>query len=450
MNEKRVRQIKDGKADSGPVVYWMSRDQRSKDNYALLFAQKKAIEEKRPLVVVFNLVPTFLGATLRQYDFFLKGLQSVEKNLSDKNIPFYLLKGKPEEIIPEFINKYKVHSLYKDFGPLKIQQTWTKNVLDQVNIPIYEVDTHNIVPCWVASDKQEYAAYTIRPKIHKKLSEFLNEPPPLQKHPHQWEEKPPSIDWKTLYDWIDVDESVKPIDWCEPGEDAALKELDYFIKTKLDTYHKDRNDPTKDGLSELSPYYHFGQLSSQRVAFEVEKAKANQESKDAYLEELIVRKELSDNYCFYCEDYDNPKGFSNWAKTTIEEHKDDEREHLYSIDELENAKTHDELWNAAQMEMNKRGKMHGYMRMYWAKKILEWTTSVEEAQKVAIYLNDKYFLDGRDPNGYVGVAWSVGGVHDRAWPTRKIFGKIRFMNYNGCKNKFNIQAYIDKVNSLEE
>jgi deoxyribodipyrimidine photo-lyase len=196
----------------------------------------------------------------------------------------------------------------------------------------------------------------------------------------------------------------------------------------------------------LSPYLHFGQLSAQRVALEVMNAAVGEASREAFLEELIVRRELSDNFCFYNKDYDAPQGFPAWAQKTLSLHGKDKREHVYTLRQLEEGRTHDDLWNAAQLAMVKRGTMHGYLRMYWAKKILEWTRSPGVAMKIAIHLNDKYELDGRDPNGYAGIAWSIGGVHDRPWGERRIFGMVRYMNYNGCKKKFNVRAYVEKVN----
>ena len=216
----------------------------------------------------------------------------------------------------------------------------------------------------------------------------------------------------------------------------------------MDNYNNKRNDPSLDGQSGLSPYLHFGQISAQRVALEVQKTTINFHAQEAFLEELIIRRELSDNYCYYNADYDNFNGFPDWAKKTITEHRQDKRDYLYSLEEFENGKTHDKLWNAAQLEMVKTGKMHGFMRMYWVKKILEWSLSPEKSMKTAVYLNDKYELDGCDPNGYAGIAWSIGGMHDRAWGEREIFGKIRYMNYNGCKRKFDIDKYIDKVDNL--
>jgi Deoxyribodipyrimidine photo-lyase type II (EC 4.1.99.3) len=163
------------------------------------------------------------------------------------------------------------------------------------------------------------------------------------------------------------------------------------------------------------------------------------------LEELIVRRELSDNFCFYNASYDSLKGFPLWAKATLHDHRKDPRAYSYTLKELENAQTHDELWNAAQREMTLKGKMHGYLRMYWAKKILEWTETPVQALRIAIYLNYKYELDGRDPNSYTGIAWCIGGVHDRPWKEREIFGKIRYMSYRGMHSKFNVSEYITKV-----
>jgi deoxyribodipyrimidine photo-lyase len=256
------------------------------------------------------------------------------------------------------------------------------------------------------------------------------------------------IDWERIFKTLDIDSGVPEVDWVKSGERAAKRALDDFIKNKLPQYDTLRNDPSSDGQSNLSPYLHFGQISAQRVALEVLKYSISSSSKAAFLEELIIRKELSDNFCFYNQDYEKFEGFSAWAKKTLNEHRKDRRAYTYTLQQFEHAKTHDDLWNAAQMEMVKKGKMHGYMRMYWAKKILEWTESPEKALNVAIYLNDRYELDGRDPNGYVGIAWSIGGVHDRAWSERHIFGKIRYMSYNGCKAKFDVHKYIEYVKSM--
>jgi len=247
-------------------------------------------------------------------------------------------------------------------------------------------------------------------------------------------------DWQEVEKGLGAD-SIPEAKWIVSGEAAAMKQLDRFLDLKLVDYERDRNDPNIDGQSGLSPYLHFGQISAQRVALQVLRSRKDG---GAFLEELIVRRELSDNYCYYNQHYDDTQGFPVWARTSLSEHEKDRREYLYTNSELEKARTHDDLWNAAEQEMVRTGKMHGYMRMYWAKKILEWTASPAAAQAAAIYLNDRYELDGRDPNGYTGIAWSLGGLHDRAWKERAIFGKVRYMNFNGARRKFDVRAYIEK------
>lgn len=444
LNRKRVRVLNQADKKVGPIIYWMSRDQRVRDNWALLFAQEVALAENVPLGVIFCLVPRFLDATMRQYGFMLKGLQAVERILGEKDVPFFLLTGSPAGEIATFVKTHGVGTLITDFDPLRIKRKWKTALAGRIDIPFYEVDARNIVPCWIASPKQEYGAYTLRPKIKRALPEFLEDFPRLQTHPIPWKEKRGKINWTEVKKTLQVDRAVSEVRWIEPGENPARKALREFVRKKLPAYHQGRNDPTKDVTSNLSPYLHFGHICAQRIALEVRKSGADEESREAFLEELIVRRELSDNFCFYDDHYDSFEGFPEWAKKTLNDHRKDRREYLYSLEDFERGNTHDQLWNAAQREMTRKGKMHGYMRMYWGKKLLEWTRSPDEAIKIALYLNDRYELDGRETNGYAGIAWCIGAVHDRAWPARPIFGKIRYMSYNGCKSKFDVMAYITK------
>ncbi len=448
VNPNRIHTLVEGEIGAGPVVYWMSRDQRVADNWALLYAKKLADETRSPLAVIFNLAPEFLDATTRHYEFILNGMEQVEIDLLKLNIPMFLLPGNPEKTIPSFVKKQKIASLVTDFNPLKISKGWKNQVRSKITIPFYEVDAHNIVPVWIASNKQEYAAYTIRPKIHKHLDEYLTDYPKLYKHKHKWPGETAHIDWRKARKTLKVDNSEGEVDWLKPGEHAAVKAMSSFFKKRLPDYYSKRNDPNHEAQSNLSPYLHFGQLSAQRLAYETQRFDADITSQEAFLEELIIRRELADNYCHYASDYDNFDGLPAWARDTLEAHSRDKREYIYTLDQFESGVTHDELWNAAQREMVITGKMHGYMRMYWAKKILEWTETPRRAQEIAIYLNDRNSLDGRDPNGYAGIAWSIGGLHDRAWAERKIFGKIRYMNYNGCRRKFDVPAYIDRINNI--
>lgn len=443
---ERIRFLNNCPDVSGPVVYWMSRDQRVQDNWALLYAQYLAETYKQPLLVLFNVVPHFAQATWRQYSFMLKGLEEVANELHQLNIPFHLLLGKPQETIPQFIASHKVGTLVSDFSPLRIYTEWKKAIAASISIPFYEIDAHNIIPCWHASAKQEFGAYTLRPKIKRCLKEFLTDIPSIHLHKVNTIYSRPHIDWQKVKDSLKIDFTISPIQWCVPGTHAAHAVTTEFIQNRLNQYPNSRNNPTVNGQSNLSPYLHFGQISAQRIAWEIQKSTATSEAKTAFLEELIIRRELSDNYCFYNKQYDSFAGLPKWAQQTLQEHQHDPRSHLYSLQQFELAQTHDQLWNAAQLQMVNTGKMHGYIRMYWAKKILEWTKSPQEAQEVAIYLNDKYALDGRDPNGYVGIAWSIGGLHDRAWFQHPIFGKVRYMNANGCARKFNVEKYIDQYN----
>jgi deoxyribodipyrimidine photo-lyase len=433
VDPRRAIRLNDREPVAGPVIYWMSRDQRVRDNWALIYAREKAREMQQPLHVAFCLAPGYLGATERHYRFMLEGLKEVEGSLQKIGISFRILEGEPGDSIVRFAEEIKAGWVVTDFNPLRINRSWKEKAAGNLHVPLTEVDAHNIVPCRIASEKQEFGAYTLRPKIKRLLPEFLVE---FEKThlPARKNGPPPSLTKRGGQGGEFL-----------PGEISAQKALHDFIQYRLNDYDTARNDPNSDGQSGLSPYLHFGQLSAQRVALEVSKADARPEAKAAFLEELIVRRELSDNFCFYNPHYDSFDGFHPWAKATLNAHRDDPRQYLYSYEELEAGTTHDPLWNAAQREMVTTGKMHGYMRMYWTKKILEWTGSPEEALAVAIHLNDTWSLDGRDPNGYAGIAWSIGGIHDRAWGERPVFGKIRYMNYQGCRRKFNVDSYMKKV-----
>jgi deoxyribodipyrimidine photo-lyase len=378
----------------------------------------------------------------------LRGLHKVEKSLKALDIPFFLLTGSPAEEISKVADTYHAGALVTDFDPLRMKNEWKRGVTDNIDCSFYEVDAHNIVPCWVASPHQEYAAYTFRPKIKHELPEFLEAYPEFRKNPYEWLEPLVNTDWNGALKTLQVDQAVREVEWLKSGEEAADRVLRDFLENKLTLYSEQRNDPTKDEVSNLSPYLHFGQISAQRISLEVHQSDASTQSKAAFLEELIVRRELSDNFCFYNPSYDSFDGLPEWAKKTLRVHERDAREYRYSREELEQAETHDSYWNAAQIEMMVRGKMHGYMRMYWGKKIIEWSRTPEDALKIALYLNDKYELDGRDPNGFTGIAWCFG-LHDRPWKERAIVGKIRYMNANGLKRKFDAEAYVKKVWSYQ-
>ncbi|NXP37361.1 PHR lyase, partial [Leiothrix lutea] len=376
-------------------------------------AQRLALKQELPLHVCFCLVPKFLEATIRHYRFMLRGLQEVAEECAELNISFHLLLGYAKDVLPSFVVEHGVGGLVTDFSPLRLPRQWVEDVRERLpeDVPFAQVDAHNIVPCWVASPKQEYSARTIRGKIHAQLPEFLTEFPPVVRHPH-----PPScpaepIAWEACYSSLQVDQTVKEVEWATPGTAAGMAVLKSFIAERLKSFSTHRNDPNKAALSNLSPWLHFGQVSTQRAILEVQKHRRHyKDSVDAFVEEAVVRRELAENFCYYNENYDSVQG------NTL-----------------------------GHLQMVREGKMHGFLRMYWAKKILEWTRSPEEALQFAIYLNDRYELDGRDPNGYVGklqgCLWSICGIHDQGWAERPVFGKIRYMNYAGCKRKFDVDQF---------
>jgi deoxyribodipyrimidine photo-lyase len=466
--KNRSRNLNEKPTGIGPVIYWMDRDICTEDNWALLYAQKRALEAKVPLLVVYNLMPGFLGGALRQHIFKIQGLREVEENLMECNIHFYIVRGAhTEKDIVAFVKEHDAGLLVTDFSPLRIQRTWKEYVAKHIEISFTEVDAHNVVPAWIVSQKSEVGARTLRPKLHKLLPEYLEKFPKLVSHPYHTKSKTPTIDWKTLENDSLIDTTVSVV-----AEKGGMKQahitLEHFIESALPRYGSERNDPLAHAQSNLSPYLHYGMIAPARVALEAVKAsnmplsalidaqknKAKIDPKAeptfvdsvaAFLEELIVRRELSDNFCLYnLNTYDTVECFPGWALASLRAHAKTTREYVYTRAQFEKAQTHDDLWNAAQLEMVQTGKMHGYMRMYWAKKILEWTKSPEDAMAIAIYLNDRYELDGRDPNGYAGIAWSIGGVHDRAWFTRPIFGLVRYMARSGCESKFDVSAYIER------
>jgi deoxyribodipyrimidine photo-lyase len=457
--EKRASALNDkGLSDGEYVIYAMSRDQRVHDNHALVRAREISKDASLPLVVAFNVLSKTGDRSKEHYQFMYSGLKEVQLELEKLNIGFVLFFEDNKESLLKEINKLNPAAVVFDFSPLNGPKEQKSFIAKNAEYKVEVVDAHNIIPTCVASDKEEFAAHTFRGKVHKLLEEWLVEPPKIIKQSSKSYSK---ADWKKFEQIVNKQKSNGSKIEFESGEKHAQNELNDFVENRLPDYAADRNNPNVDGQSNLSPYLHFGQISSLRVSLELTKnhmpllikevrlaryegTPTIGDSIDAFLEELIVRKELADNYCNNNANYKNYDGIKDWAKKSLEEHIHDNREYEYSLKDLESYKTHDDAWNAAQAQLSKTGKMHGYMRMYWAKKILEWSPSPKIAIKHANYLNDHYSIDGGDPNGYVGVLWSIGGLHDRPWFEQPIFGKIRYMNYNGLKNKFDVEAYAKK------
>ncbi len=438
---RRIRRYNGRANDAGPVLYWMHREFRAQANWALIHAREEALRRQVPLSVVFCMAADYLGAPLRQFDFLLKGLAATTTALSQSNIPLVLRTGPPEAEMVRLCSELQPSLVVTDFDPLRSKRHWLQSLLKHQSAPVHEVDSRNIIPAWIASPRREYMARTIRPKINRLLPEFLTLFPLLPPHPHRWPNPPQGLSLSALPQAFKGDTTVAPVGWLQPGESGGHHALENFLQERLKRYDQ-RNDPNKGACSDLSPYLHFGLISAQAVVLEVQNRGLRGENVDSFIEELVVRRELSDNFCLYTLNYDQVSGFPEWAQRTLEEHRKDPRDYLYSQEQFDNAATHDPLWNAAQRQLVISGAMHGYMRMYWAKKILEWTPDAAEALRLAIYLNDRYALDGHESNGYTGIAWSIGGVHDRGWRKRPIFGSIRYMNESGARRKFDVDRYI--------
>jgi deoxyribodipyrimidine photo-lyase len=436
-------------------VYWMQRAQRGVDNHAVDLAVHVANVLGLPLVVYFAGISNFPHANLRHYAFLNQGLPDIEADLAARNISFVMRRA-PHESHEQLLADVHAAFLVGDENPMREPEHWRKHLASRIRIPFWTVDSDVVVPSKLI-EKAQYGAYTIRPRLYKILPDFLV-PFENSKAQHAWKRPrgfhSDSVHEDMTRDWKDFDRSVAPVDAWKGGTHAALKRLKVFTGKLLTDYEAQRNHPEVDGTSCLSPYLHFGHISPVTIALAVAAAaKQNprlQSARDSYFNELIVWRELAVNFVRFTPNYDTADCAEPWAKTTIAEHARDERERLYTLHELETAQTYDDLWNAGQTQMVRYGWMHNYLRMYWAKKILEWTPDVATAMKYCVHLNDKYFLDGRDPNGYAGIAWAILGKFDRAWGSRPIFGKIRYMSGASTGKKFNSKLYIQQMEILPQ
>jgi deoxyribodipyrimidine photo-lyase len=435
----------------GCVVYWMQRAQRALDNPALDVAVEAANLLHQPIVIFFAPVPFYPQANLRHYAFLAQGIPDTSERARKRGIGF-ALRRYPEHSLLKFCDEVKASLVVGDENPMRDPNHWRELATRKLRLPFWTVDADVIVPSRLL-EKEQYAARTIRPRLKQRLPQFLT--PPLNlKAKFDWE-NPRGL--QTLPDngsldltehWKDLDRTVQPVDSFKGGTDRALKLLHEFVTHKLACYPERHAKPEFDGTSRLSPYLHFGQMGPHTVVRAVEESKAPRAAKDDFLDQLITWRELSINFVRFNPLYDSIESAPDWAHRTLGQHARDMRPEHYSRQQLERAETKDDLWNAAQQQMLHAGWMHNYMRMYWAKKILEWSSSPAVAYQTAVYLNDKYFLDGRDPNGYAGIAWSIAGKFDRPWFDRPIFGTIRYMSGNAARKKFDAGKYIEQMAEL--
>ncbi len=445
----KVRSAETGNVDGTCVVYWMQRSQRARDNRALNIAVEVANLLAKPVVVFFALRANTHHANYRHYHFMMHGLMDVAAGLQRRGIGF-VLRRYPDDDILQFCAQVKPCLVVSDEDALRRAEAGRARAARELAASFWTVDADVVVPSRLFG-KEHYAARTIRPKIHQQLARFLTR----ESNPHvrvRWKKSITlqSLDPEMkLLDSLRLDRSVGAVGGFTGGSGAAYATLSRFVKERLKGYAKIRNHPDLDGTSQLSPYLHFGHIGPDIVALAVRDSHAPVQDRRAFFEELIVRRELAINFVRFNPHYDSLDASEAWADRTLRIHAKDPRVHVYSERQLENGDTHDPLWNAAQKQMVVTGWMHGYLRMYWAKKILEWSPSAHEAFDIAVRLNDCYELDGRDPNGYAGIAWAIVGKHDRAWgPERPVYGKIRYMSFESTARKFDSKAYIARMTGL--
>lgn len=428
----------------------MQRAQRGRDNAALNLAIELGNVLGLPVAAVFGLTADDPAAGRRHYRFLLEGLVDAAEDLEARGVPLLLGLGRPDLVVLKVARSLRPAIVIGDENPVRPAVFWREQVAQGLSVPLRFVDADVVVPTGLFPN-EEYAARTLRPKIHRVWNDYLK-PIPNPVSRARFAGPPPvegvrlAID--SLLETLKVG-GAGEIRGYRGGRCEAERRLKRFLAERLPRYATDRNQPTPYMTSELSAHLHFGNISPLSIALAVRSADAPQASIDSALEELVVRRELAINFVSRNPRYDELAGCPEWALKTLDAHADDPRPYTYSKSQLEDGATHDPVWNAAQKEMTITGRMHNYLRMYWAKKILEWTPDAESAHGIALELNDRYEMDGRDPNGFAGVAWAIGGKHDRPWPERPIFGTVRYMNEAGIRRKLDCESYIERVRSLE-
>jgi deoxyribodipyrimidine photo-lyase len=418
-------------------------------NHGVAFAAELANEYRLPLLFYEGLTCTYPHASDRLHTFILEGVPETGKRACERGMGYifhlYRRCRDPHDALYRLGARAAV--IVTDDYPSFVSVDYNRTVASKIEIPYYAVDSSCIVPM-SHFGKQEYAAYTIRPKIHKVLERYIK-PVKLPKLKCAWREGRSELHTEVtgtniseLVSSCEIDHSLAPSRRYRGGRGEAKRRLRRFLEDNLRRYAGLARDPSAKATSRLSPYLHFGQISSLEIALAVRAyATKHKLIADGFLEELIVRRELAFNFARYGPCPNSESALPEWARATLKEHSRDRRLHVYPREQFETATTHDELWNAAQKELLHDGVIHGYYRMYWGKKIIEWSRSHQEALETMIYLNDRYAIDGRDPNTYANILWCFG-LHDRPWGERPVFGTVRFMSFEGMKRKTDIAAYI--------
>jgi len=452
MTMERVAVLNDRVVRAGPeyVLYWAQMNRRVSANHGLAFAVERANELGLPVLYYEGLTCTYPKANDRLHTFILEGVPDTAKHLAKIGIGYVFYPRRRKSDANDILYRLaaKAALVVTDDYPTFVAARHNASVPGKIDCPYFTVDSSCVVPM-SRMEKREWAAYTIRPKINRLLPEYLK-PLEMPRVNHRYKGTVPEFhvavtNMVALVASCEIDHSVPPSTAFRGGSEEAEKRLTHFLTKNLRKYARERNEPSAHATSNLSPYLHFGHISSLRVAIKVrDYAEEQQLITSEFLEELIVRRELSFNFARFTPNFDSLESLPEWALKTLAKHSNDKRDPAFTAEQMEACETYDPLWNATQKELLLRGKMHGYYRMYWGKKIIEWSATHEEALRFMISMHDKYALDGRDPNTYVGILWCFG-LHDRPWVERPIFGQIRYMSYDGMKRKTGVDAYIREI-----
>ncbi len=450
--EARIKQLNNHllNEEGKYIVYWMQESMRAHENPALEYAIRWANDLEQACIVVFTLIDDFPEANLRHYKFLIEGLKEAADRIAERDIKFLLLHGPRADRMAKFAAQNAVTAVVTDRAYTRHERKWRTDGAERLEVPLVQVEGNVVVPVEAASEKREYAARTIRKQLMRLVDKFSGETTETQpnqpsKHLHLTGDM--ELDSVPgVLDQLKVDRDVHPVDGFLGGTTPARDRLTHFLRTDLPGYADGRLEPAEDATSHLSPYLHFGHISPCEVLRKVSDSAAPQSDRAGYIEELVVRRELACNFVYYSPDtYDSLEAAPDWARETMEKHENDERPNIYTREQLENGETDDAAWNAAMREMRERAFLPNYMRMYWGKQIIRWTNTYQYAYEVTLHLNNKYFMDGRDCNSFTNVLW-LFGLHDRAWTEREVFGKLRTLTRGGLDRKYDVEAYIKRVN----
>lgn len=451
--KERIRKINEAPVCPAAeyVLYWASMNHRTRDNHGLAYAVALGNELGLPVLCAASLSASYPEANERMHVFFLEGIRDFGVALGEMGIGFAFFLDRGGEAWPWQELAGRAAAVVTDEFPVAAALRLSGEA-PEWPVAAFAVDSCGVIPM-SRFEKREYAAYTIRPKVHKMLPQYLSEMPVMEvAHRYAgvlpaWHTEVQNV--KALAAGCPVDHTVGASTTFRGGQVEARRRFDEFLKKRFVRYGSERNEPSKHATSNMSPYLHFGHMSALRLSLDAGAAQEQGLGTAAeYLEELIVRRELAFNFARFAERHDSLEVLPEWAQKTLRAHDGDKRPWLYDSGQLERGETHDPLWNATQKEMVLRGKIHGYYRMYWGKKAIEWTASHAEALSWMIRIHDKYAIDGRDPCTYTNILW-LFGLHDRPWTERAVFGQIRYMGYDGMKRKTDIQSYMQEIAYLE-